>query len=566
MNEAVRDRTRNPLSLIAVALAAVVLVVSVAAAWGTGAHRLPYSDDWAYLKMQDTLDRTGHIIGVGWNDVSLVGQLRITRAVDFVLDDSVLSSRVVVIASGIACVALLCWLIGRTRRRALRPLAALSFVAFPGMANILVTSMTDLPATALMLGCLGAGMAAPAGQGSDRRIRLGPLVAAVALGVAAITIRQVAAAAPIAVIGMLLVMPQQRRSRWTVAGIGAAGAALALAFLAWRSGIDRVAPNAAFQPFSSTGLIIRSWSLLGLGLLPLLIAGGAIGRWWTARRDQANSALARAVLTAGPALWFFIALASGWNQPVSPTILVREGPIGTVSLGTLSTAQSDLVWHAVSVVGAVAGTLLTAVVLTELVLRLSRAGVAGQTRRLLDEPSVVLPLAFAAVTYVVIALSSYLQHAVWDRYLLPMLAASMLLVCMIPRTELAPARTRVRREIGGLAVASVLAIAALWSVTDWDAFQSARFDGAGVAAAHGIPVGNIDAGFEYVGINGAVAHPIVLETDESYLHVFSDFRRCAFVTSDPEPPEGMREIGTIRYRAGFGLLERTVHIYASPTC
>ena len=77
---AARRRWGVPSPEVVIALAVLAIVLS--AAWWTGARRLPFSDDWAYLRMQDTLDRTGHIVGVGWNDVSLVGQLEATRVVD----------------------------------------------------------------------------------------------------------------------------------------------------------------------------------------------------------------------------------------------------------------------------------------------------------------------------------------------------------------------------------------------------------------------------------------------------------------------------------------------------
>lgn len=566
MTTAVRERTRNRMSQVALCLAGAVVVTTIVAAWRTGAHRLPYSDDWAYLRMQDTLDRTGHIVGVGWNDVSLVGQLQLARVVDLFLDDSVLASRLVVIAAGLACSTLIWWLISRSRRPDLRGLAVLSFVVFPSMVDVLVTSMTDLPATALMLGCLAAGLAACDGEGADRRIRTGPLIAAVALGVAAITVRQTATAAPLAVVGVLLAMPQRPASRRRVLIVGAAGAVLALAFLAWRSGIDRSAPIESLQVVRSTAVIVRAWSLLALGLLPLVLASGALGRWFRTRSDPALPSTVRGLLTLAPAAWLLVGLAVGWNQPVVPPVLVREGPVGASSLATLSSAQSGLIWHLVSVSVALCGAALVAVVLRAVVVAVHRDGVRGSVQRTLDEPWVAMPSAFVIVSFAVIAASSYLQHVIQDRYLLPMLGAGMILLCVTPRPETAAAHGQRRLEVAGMAVACVLAIAAIWSVMDWDAYQAARFRGAGVAMAHGVPIGNIDAGFEYIGIHGARAAPRSLEADESYLDAFPDFRQCALVTADATAPPGMTEIGTVPYKAGFGLLTRTVHVYARDGC
>ena len=252
----------------------LVVVIVGFVAWSSGAYRLPHVDDWAYLRMQDTLDHTGRIVGVGWNDVSLVGLLEVVRAVDWLVSDTVLASRLVGIASGVACAALVWWLVGRTRRRDLRPLALLSFVVFPGVTVNWVTSMTDLPATALMLGCLAAGLLVPRGVGRERVMRTGWLVTAVALGVAAITVRQLAATAVVAVVGMLLLAPQRPSSRRKVLAIGAAGAVVALAFLWWRSGIDESAANAPFHLVSETTAIVRNFSMLGLGLAPIILATG----------------------------------------------------------------------------------------------------------------------------------------------------------------------------------------------------------------------------------------------------------------------------------------------------
>ncbi len=557
---AARRPSRGALALAGAAVVAIVVVI--ADAWATGAHRLPYSDDWAYLRIQDHLDHTGHFVGYGWNDVSLFGQVQVARLLDVVLDDSVLASRLVVIASGILAAVLVVWLVRRSRRPDLWPLALLSFVALPSTLNVLVTSMTDLPSTLLMLACLAAGFAAVRGDGSARSMALGPLVLAAVCGVAAITVRQTAAAAPIAVFGCLLLVPQTRRSRRVVLAVGVAAAAVALAFLAWRSGIDRSAPNAHLTLARSTGVLVRTWSLLGLGAAPVVLASGVTGAWWRAARDVSRRPTARAALLGVPVVWFVGATAVGWRQPVIPTVLVREGPVGTASLSTLSGAQSNLVWHFVAVCAAAGGALLLAVTLTAVIVGVERHGARAIVRLAGAHPALSIVVAFILLSFAVDVASSYLQHAVWDRYLIPVLVAVVLLVCRASSSL----RASRAAAVGGAAIALVLAVAAVWSVTDWNSFQSARFDGAALAARAGVPEANIDAGFEYVGIHGATATPMVLETDQSYLDVFHDFRRCAFVGADDRPPAGMHEIGQVRYKAAFGLVRRTIHVFAVDRC
>jgi hypothetical protein len=559
---AVESKQSRGLGRAQLVIAGLVVVVVGFAAWSTGAYRLPHVDDWAYLRMQDTLDHTGRIVGVGWNDVSLVGQLEVARVVDWFIGDTVLASRLVGIASGIACAALVWWLVGRTRRRDLRPLALLSFIVFPGVTVSWVTSMTDLPATALMLGCLAAGLLAPAGMGRDRVMRTGWLVTAVAAGVAAITVRQLAATAVIAVVGMLLLAPQRPSSRRKVFLVGAAGAVVALAFLWWRSGIDESAANAAFQFVSESTAIARNFSMLGLGLAPIVLATGGLRRWTAVRRDNGYALRSRQLVTALPILWTVFAAVAGKNHSY-----VNGSPIGAVTFNSSTSAPAEAMYWLFALASAVAGGLLVAVVVADLAAALHRTTWRHAMSGWLDRPDHSLPLAFALTSFAVACASSYLEAAIFERYLFPGFVGVVVLLCSAPPGEPATAGAAHpgRGSAAATVVASLLALVAIFAATDGYTLEAARYRGADLAVAAGIDQHTIDAGFEYVGAHYVgEAHPQALDVNDSYLLAFPGFRRCALANPVVDPPAGSREIGVINYRGALGLVKRQIHVYAVP--
>src|SRR4029453_2131781 len=102
--------------------------------------------------------------------------------------------------------------------------------------------------------------------------------------------------------------------------------------------------------------------------------------------------------------------------------------------------------------------------------------------------------------------SSYLQQSIFERYMFPVFAGAVVLLCWIPPTvagDAARAETQSldarRANAAATVAASVLALIALLAATDGYTLQEARWKGADLAVAAGIDVHTVDAGFELVG-------------------------------------------------------------------
>ena len=161
-----------------------------------GALGLPRNDDWAFSRILFTWTRTGHLQLLDWNTQTLVGQLAIAVPVVKVFGNRIGALQTgVAIFGGVGC----CWLYAVLRRVASRSTALLALVCLlvgPIYASLAGSFMSDVPAFAAAAGCLWAGVVALERRGWSFVAFLG---ASAVLGFLALSIRQVAATAPLAV-------------------------------------------------------------------------------------------------------------------------------------------------------------------------------------------------------------------------------------------------------------------------------------------------------------------------------------------------------------------------------
>jgi 4-amino-4-deoxy-L-arabinose transferase-like glycosyltransferase len=260
-------------------VAAVVLLASgayVAMAYVTGVMGIPTDDDWAYSRIERTFYATGHLHLIGWNEVSLIGQLFWTLPFMAVFG----SSLEVLHWSNILAGAIGLFASYSVFRHFLRAGTALLGTALlalvPTYGYFAVTYMTDTVGFAAQMVCLALGLSALESRGSRRRVLL---LCSVAAGLFGFIVRETAILAPVAVLASHF-MVARRDERRTVAVIGASLVTLAAAFLVWRRALPGSSSySTQLEPTSVSHVAVvvgQAYFLLAFSLLPGLIASARI--------------------------------------------------------------------------------------------------------------------------------------------------------------------------------------------------------------------------------------------------------------------------------------------------
>ena len=188
-----------------------------------GRSWFPDNDDFGYRRVATTLFEEGRIQFTGWTVMTLLGQILFTLPFLWVLGGSpwafAVSSAALV---GIGIVASY-----DLARRLLTPpratFAVLTVLLIPGVLRNTTTFMTDLPAFAGEMLCLGLGAAAIGRTEDQHRWRW--LTASLVAGCWAFSIREFALAAPVAVLVVAFMSdPSRRVGRYAVAAVAVLGA------------------------------------------------------------------------------------------------------------------------------------------------------------------------------------------------------------------------------------------------------------------------------------------------------------------------------------------------------
>jgi 4-amino-4-deoxy-L-arabinose transferase-like glycosyltransferase len=242
-------------------------------AYVTGVMDVPIDDDWAYSRIARTLYSTGHLHLIGWNEVSLIGQLFWTFPFMAVFGTSL----EVLHWSNIVAGAIGLLASYSVFRHFLRPGPALFGTALlalvPTYGYYAVTYMTDTVAFAAQMVCLAMGLSALKRQGRSRWVFL---LCSVAAGLFGFTVRETAILAPVAVLATHF-MVARRDERTAVAVIGASLVTLAAAFIVWRRALPGSSSYStqveAKNSVSHIALFVgQAYFLLAFSLLPGLIA------------------------------------------------------------------------------------------------------------------------------------------------------------------------------------------------------------------------------------------------------------------------------------------------------
>ncbi|MHB8464580.1 MAG: glycosyltransferase family 39 protein [Acidimicrobiales bacterium] len=454
-------------------LVPVVLALGLAVmghVWGS-----PRTDDWAFARVAYSLHHTAHIHLVGWSQMNLVGLVVWAQPWLWALGDHMW----VLDLSAIALVAIGLGAAFTLARRLLGPsgglMALATLVMFPGFLRDIPTFMTDAPALAVQAIALALGLAALSSVG---RRRLVLMWAVAAVGLFGFTIREFAIAAPLAVLGALIVQRQRHAVRAAAALLGACAA-----FFAWRQGL------AGTQALSghvgaSTALVtvVQAACTLSLGLVPVL--AWTARAWWrpVLPRVRVRGHLLGAALALIP-------LAVAHSTGATPQWLVGHyldpagvnGDVGT--LGVRPHLLPGPVWMLLSVAAIVAMVTLCGLV---------AEAVATRHRRTSSPVTTMLTLHVALVAAACVA-AAVLNGQLFDRYLWPLVLSSSILILYVYRH-----RAPVPRRL----VACCLFVGAVLSVAltvNSNAFDAARWQAGQALVARGIPAQRIDAGFEWTG-------------------------------------------------------------------
>ena len=462
--------------LIAIGCVCVVLPVLVSALSGNLA--IPHNDAWSMSRIAQTFARTGRIRLLNWNDMNLIGQVVMLGP---------LGSSIVVQQLAVAVLSLLClFCVYCLLAMSLSPRDAVLGTAllglWPGWASLSTSFETDVPTFAATFAALLLGRRAL------RRDSVGWLTAALVVSFWAVSIREQAIVAPVAIFtyGWLTRRSRRRLSAGRLCLAAAAGAALVAGFEAWRWGLPMgqdPAPTAGLLRFLG-GLFAwgaRTYLTLAIALAPAVLVGAGRHRW--VRRD-----------CVGVAVGIVLVVLAWRCGGVVGRYLEQSGEYSQVLPGTRAVIPPVL-WDMLLALGCVSGALLV-----PLVCRRWRS---------------VNPLLglFTILAYTEIVVIGAAGHGVFDRYLPVLVPGTLAAVLSHPgaRSTAKPwSRPRLRGlashfGAAGIRRGSAVAALALLGVTsallaaNGFAFDAARWHAAQLVAKAGVSPSRIAAGVEWTG-------------------------------------------------------------------
>lgn len=531
-----------------------LLAVPAGLALVTGSLSIPHNDAWSHSLIAQHFARTGRLELVGWNRPALVGQVVLFGP----LGASVLAQQVGVLLLGaLGLAAGYGWLAPRVGpRRALFGVAVLA--AVPEFGLLATSFMTDVPAFAGLAGCLWLG------DRAARRGSQGLLVAAVAAGGWAATVREQAIAAPLAVLLVALVRGRDRRLTAGLLAVLLGGFALLEQWRRALPGDDPPQPRFSWPPVA-TGLA-GGLLVLGLYLLPALLLVARPARW-PARAWVAAGVVA--VPAAGFVCWS--------RDPLLQNTLSRRGAYASASLGLREVLPLG-VWGLILLAAVLGAALLAG--------QLAAGGVRLRGTAAL----------FSWLTAAGLLLQLAAGQGLFSRYLLPLLlpllagllarparraaAVDPARAVPAPRAELPelvvagparvallpapgtapdvlpgavpagrrpvlalrPRRTWPRARPGnvvaaGAGLTGMLALS--WTLTASTlAYDAARWRAAQDLVDRGVPARDIEAGLEWVGTHaGTVARRGAVNPDAVtwYARMFPGVRACYLVSAGGRP-------------------------------
>ena len=545
-------------------LLAVVLPLVVSAVAGT--LEIPRNDDWSYRRIAVELARTGRFALDGISETMIVGQILVTQPLLWLsgLQPWAFTAAGVIFAVGgiLSAYAL--------ARQLLPPrhaaLAAVLLAVFPAYLAYATSFMSDVPALAAQFICLAMGAIAL----RRRPIHMGWLLASMAVGVFAFSIREFAVAAPASVLVAAICAERGRRDVWALAFAVVVGS---IALHLWKStlpgqlppvGTGYGFPAASRQAIATVAFVLSPAAIIAAirwhphwRRIDVLIGAELGGVLAVARLLQwrAEGSMPRFILDIQ---------ASQWGVPT------RDHLSGGRPL-----LFADGVWIAVNCL---------ALGVTVVVLAIG-AGIAGaHLRRTRGSLKVLLErsgssagilLLYALAVAAGLMVFSF-SRPIFDRYFWPLVPTLAILFLYLPSdlktTEILPGR-RVTRFLAGSAtvIGGVLGLISLIFLLNANAFDAARWRAGEDLLRTGIPADTIDAGYEWMGYHATSSGDPTRRGSQTpfYRNWWPAFRECGLVSSGTTDRRDAQLVGTTEYALNLvsGPVE-TLYLYrvTGPGC
>lgn len=465
--------------------------LAILLAWPVG--DFPLDDDWAYAEAVKHLVDTGQYWVSDWPAMTLFTQILwgslFVELFGFSFHVLRASTLVLALLGILALHASLKQLGWPPYAIAIGLLAV---IFNPIYFELSLTFMTDVPFFSLMAIALYFYLQA------FREERLRWWAAATLFSSLMILLRQPALLLPAAMgAARWLSRPSGRNFAVAVLSTGAVYGALQ-AYVFWQVHNPTGLPGAFGQPGKLLRLLTPdylAWQVYRFAGLYLMYIGGLLlpllllSRWPTAKR----SGKALAALGAGLAV---LLIYWGWGQGLMGNTLHRGG-LGTIALPGNRAAGWPAwpEWWGVPLSGyGIAAALLLSVYVVLHLVRLP-AYWAGQRRNRARHPLPQRGFQLGLLLFLMAYCSFLLINVVhFDRYLLPVLLCSLLLVVPVPQGRIA--HWRIRTAAG---IVLLLAAFSIGGTHDYFAWNRARWSALNAALEAGIPPASIDGGFEFNG-------------------------------------------------------------------
>ena len=445
-----------------------------------GALSLPTIDDWVYVRGAESLRRVGNIDMPG-HTAAAIGQLVLVQPLLWLSGGEAWAFTAFgLLAASMAIV--FTYLLGRRfLGRASATFAVLLLLAFPGFEREVTSFMTDVPAYALSVLCLWLGTKWLQGQGGRTL-----LVASLGAGILAVSIREFAIAAPLAVILTAWFRGAPKDRAWLTGLLVFLVVAIA-AVLAIASNTNRIAPGAPKGSASlSLAFLAGAFATINVVLLPAIIL---------ASRRRISGLTSGHVVIASVVTLLVVLSPSGvlignyWTANGIGSDLLLAGSRDMVFVGR--------VWALFEQLAMFSTVLILAMFFAWATRNITRVGSSWRARvraagTILDwqAPLTVFLALYAA------ELVAYTQFGpILDRYLFPVVPVAAILLLGGSKRPLEMGR--------GLALSHAafawLAVSALLLTANSIAYDAARWREGEAAESAGYDARTVDAGYEWVG-------------------------------------------------------------------
>ena len=510
---------RRDLAAVA-ALGALAAGVPLWLATAAGAVGIPGGDDWVYMRGANSLYASG-VIDMPGHTAASVGQLLLVQPLLWLSGGLPWAFTAFGLVMGLLGVTSAYLLARRFVGVGSAVLVALLVLAWPGYAREAATFSTDVPASALATLCLLLGVTWA--QGGRRPL----LVACLGVGLLAVSVREFALAAPVAILVAAWARSRAGERRPIAWATAAFTTGLAATFLVAYSIPNR---GMATEGLPTLPLYVApAFTTLAAGLLPAAILGV----------DRRLADLRPAHVIFGAALVGGAMVLS----PFGPFIGYIWEPNGIASDAYLSGARSPVIparaWVMSEQLAVIAGTLVAALVLrwglrqgAGVHSRSAALAVLGRIGRGPQAP-LLLFLGFSAVGF-----AAYnTLYPLFDRYLYPLVPVAAILLLRGAERVWAPGRSQIFAHAGLVWLGASALVIAATSL----AYDAARWRAGEAAVAMGYAPQTVDAGYEWVGAH-AIGQEAAGANDYGltwYDDLWPSFRPCAVLSNSPLDKAGL---------------------------